>query len=199
MDSRNHWEKIFETRSDDQKSWFEDYPHRSMKFITDAGLTKDAAIIDVGGGDSKLVDALLNTGYTNITVLDISVKAIENAKNRLGKQSENVKWIISDVFDIDYSKNYDCWHDRAVFHFVTKPEKVNRYIQIMADSVKASGTLIIGTFGENGPEKCGGLPVMRYSQESLVKTLSYFFIKFIALKKCILPLLIFPRLSHFAY
>lgn len=177
MDQKNHWEKVFETKSDDQKSWFEDYPHRSMKFITDAGLTKDAAIIDVGGGDSKLVDALLDEGYTNITVLDISAKAIENAKKRLGKLSKSVRWIVSDVFNIDISNGYDCWHDRAVFHFVTETEKVNKYIQIMANSVKPTGTLIIGTFAKNGPEKCSGLPVMRYSQESLVKTLGAFFHK----------------------
>ena len=174
---RNHWEKVFETKSDSQKSWFEDYPHTSMKFISDAGLSKDASIIDVGGGDSKLVDALLGAGYTNITVLDISEKAIENAKERLGNRAEIVKWIVADVFDIDFASNYDCWHDRAVFHFVTEPEKVNRYIQIMADAVKSTGTLIVGTFAEDGPEKCSGLPAMRYTQVSLVKALSNYFHK----------------------
>ncbi len=130
--SKKHWEKVFTDKTNTQKSWFEEYPHTSMKFIADAGLAKDAAIIDVGGGDSKLADALLDAGYTNITILDISVTAIENAKMRLGTRSEKVTWIISDVLDIVFSKKYDCWHDRAVFHFVTQPEKVDRYIQIMA-------------------------------------------------------------------
>ncbi len=150
-----------------------------MKFIADVGLPKDAAIIDVGGGDSKLVDALLNEGYTNITILDISSTAIENAKKRLCKRSETITWIAADAFDIDFSKQYDCWHDRAVFHFVTEPKKADCYIQIMADSVKSSATLIIGTFAENGPEKCSGLQVIRYSQEALVKILVPVFTKFI--------------------
>jgi len=169
----------FTNKTDSQKSWFEDYPHTSIKFIADAGLAKDAAIIDVGGGDSKLVDALLTGGYTNVTVLDISAKAVENAKKRLGKRSETVKWIVSDVLGMMSDKDYDCWHDRAVFHFVTEPKKIDRYIQIMADSVKSSATLIIGTFAENGPEKCSGLQVIRYSQEALVKILVPVFTKFI--------------------
>ncbi len=174
---QGHWENVFKTKADTQKSWFENYPHTSMKFIIDAGLSKGAAIIDVGGGDSTLVDALLDAGYTNITVLDISAIAIENAKNRLGNQSKNVTWIISDVFDINFIKKFDCWHDRAAFHFVTDPQKVERYVQIMADSVEISGTLIVGTFSDSGPENCSGLPVMRYSQESLIKTLTTYFCK----------------------
>ena len=174
MTTKNHWENVFTDKTDNQKSWFEDYPNTSMKFIADAGLAKDAAIIDVGGGDSKLVDALLNGGYTNVTVLDISAKAVENAKKRLGKRSETVKWIVSDVLDMMSNKDYDCWHDRAVFHFVTEPKKVDQYIQIIANSVKPTGSLIKGTFGENGPEKCSGLQVLRYSEESLVKALSIF-------------------------
>ncbi len=128
-ETRLHWENIFASKTDQQKSWFEEFPHTSMKFITDAGLSKQASIIDLGGGDSKLVDALLDEGYTNITVLDISEKAIENVKKRLGKRAENVKWIVADVFDMDFAKKYDCWHDRAVFHFMTEPEKVDKYIQ----------------------------------------------------------------------
>jgi 2-polyprenyl-3-methyl-5-hydroxy-6-metoxy-1,4-benzoquinol methylase len=120
-----------------QKSWFEDYPRTSMKFISDAGLPEEASIIDVGGGGSKLVDALLDEGYVNITVLDICERAIENAKERLGKRAENINWIAADVFDLDIRKNYDCWHDKAVFHFVTEREKVDRYIQIMADKLKS--------------------------------------------------------------
>ncbi len=148
-----------------------------MKFIADAGFLKDAAIMDVGGGDSKLVDALLDSGYTNITVLDISSTAIENAKKRLGKRIETITWIVTGAFDFDFSKQYDCWHDRAVFHFVTEPKKVDQYIQIMANSVKPTGSLIIGTFGENWPEKCSGLQVLRYSQGALVKILSACFHK----------------------
>jgi 2-polyprenyl-3-methyl-5-hydroxy-6-metoxy-1,4-benzoquinol methylase len=197
--SKNHWENIFTNKADNQKSWFEDYPYTSMKFIYDAGLPKDAAIIDVGGGDSKLVDALLDAGYTNITVLDISAKAVENAKKRLGKRSETVKWIVSDVLDMMSNKDYDCWHDRTVFHFVTEPKKIDQYIQIMANSVKPTGSLIIGTFGENGPEKCSGLQVLRYSQAILVKALSIFFHKVYCIEKHITLLLILHRLLHSAY
>lgn len=175
--AKSHWENIFKTKSDDQKSWFEDYPHTSMKFIRDAGLPKDAAILDVGGGDSRLVDALLDEEYTNVTVLDISAQAIENAKQRLGKRSELVRWIVADVAAVQFDTSFDCWHDRAVFHFVTEQNEVENYIQMMAKAVKPTGALIIGTFAEGGPEKCSGLPVKRYSQEALVKALQLFFRK----------------------
>lgn len=175
--SKNHWENIFKTKSDKQKSWFEDYPHTSMKFIRNAGLAKDAAILDVGAGDSKLVDALLDEGYTNITVLDISAQAIENAKRRLRERSEMVRWIVSDVAAVQFDAPFDCWHDRAVFHFVTEPNEIESYIHNMAKAVKPTGALIVGTFAETGPEKCSGLPVKRYSQEALVRTLQSFFRK----------------------
>lgn len=181
MNSQAHWEKVFVQKSDSEKSWYQGYPGTSVDFIEETDLRRDAAIIDVGGGDSRLVDALLEKGYTNITVLDISAAAINNAKNRLGEKAEQVHWVVSDILDFVPDRQYDCWHDRAVFHFVTEREKIHRYVRLMKDTIRGQGVLIIGTFAENGPEKCSGLPVQRYSPASLGETLGAAFEKI----KCI--------------
>ena len=139
MTTKTHWENVFTDKTDNQKSWFEDYPHTSMKFISDAGLAKDAAIIDVGGGESKLVDALLNGGYTNVTVLDISAKAIERAKERLGNKASKVHWIVSDITDFEPPVQFDFWHDRAAFHFLTTEEKIYKYVSTAEDAIKRAG------------------------------------------------------------
>ncbi len=138
-----------------------------MKFIADAGLAKDAAIIDVGGGESKLVDALLNGGYTNVTVLDISAKAIERAKERLGNKASKVHWIVSDITDFEPPVQFDFWHDRAAFHFLTTEEKIYKYVSTAEDAIKRAGYLILGTFSENGPIKCSGLAIKQYSEASM--------------------------------
>jgi 2-polyprenyl-3-methyl-5-hydroxy-6-metoxy-1,4-benzoquinol methylase len=181
MRQKQHWEKVFETKTDSEKSWFQSYPETSVQFIKELNIAKDAAIIDVGGGDSYLVDALLQEGYRDITVLDISEKALQNAQKRLGKNADKVKWIQSDVLHFHPVKKYDCWHDRAVFHFVTDNHEINNYKDQIADSVREEGKLIVGTFSEKGPEKCSGLPVHRYSQQQLADTLSENFRKI----KCI--------------
>ncbi len=167
MNDQSHWDKVFTHKSDNEKSWFQDYPATSMEFIEALPLAKDAAIIDVGGGDSRLPDALLAKGYTDITVLDISATAIENARERLGEKANQVTWIVGNILEFVPSRQYDCWHDRAVFHFVTQPGQIQHYTQLMESAVRHEGSLIIGTFGENGPEKCSGLPVKRYSQAML--------------------------------
>jgi len=171
MDKRAHWDKIFSYKSDYEKSWFESYPATSIAFIEELNLAKDAAIIDVGGGDSRLADALLKNGYSDITVLDISAAAIQNARRRLGKNAERVQWIVGDILEFEPSRHYDCWHDRAVFHFVTQPDSIRRYRRLMENSILPHGALIIGTFAEDGPEKCSGLPVKRYSQNTLTSLL----------------------------
>jgi SAM-dependent methyltransferase len=130
------------------------------------GLTKTANIIDIGGGDSKLVDFLLDEGFLNITVLDISTKAIDMAKQRLGNKAKIVKWVVSDIIDFQPETTFDIWHDRATFHFLTTNEQIAKYIDIARNSV--SGFIIIGTFSINGPEKCSGLPIERYSEEKLI-------------------------------
>ncbi len=181
MPQKQHWEKVFETKADSEKSWFQPFPETSVQFIKDLNIPKDAAIIDVGGGDSYLADVLLQEGYKDITVLDISAKALQNARKRLGKKANRIKWVESDVLNFHPEKKYDCWHDRAVFHFVTDKKDITAYKKQIAGSVKDEGKLIVGTFSEKGPEICSGLPVHRYSQQQLTNTLSRNFKKI----KCI--------------
>ena len=175
--TKSHWENVFASKSDQQKSWFEEVPYTSMRLIKELGISRGAAIIDVGGGDSHLVDALLENGFDNISVLDISEKALQNAKRRLGQKADKIKWIVSDVLNFLPEHPYDLWHDRAVFHFITNATEINTYLSKMAATVNDGGNLILATFSENGPKQCSGLPVMRYSQESMVQLLAPFFQK----------------------
>lgn len=177
MTQRNHWDKIFGEKIDHQKSWFQSYPAISIRFIEELNLAKDAPIIDVGGGDSLLVDALIEKGYTDITVLDISEVAIANAQRRLGNKVHLVTWVISDILDFQPVRNYACWHDRAVFHFVTDHQSIGHYTTLMKRALKDGGALVIGTFAEDGPEKCSNLPVQRYSQKALTNLLQPSFTK----------------------
>lgn len=177
MNTKTHWENVFASRSDKQKSWYEEFPYSSMRLITELPIKKEASIIDVGGGDSHLVDALLKNGYTNITVLDVSEKALQNAQRRLGPKANKVKWIVSDVLNFIPGHSYDLWHDRAAFHFITNATEIQFYLKKMAASVNEGGNLILATFSENGPEKCSGLPVKRYSQQSMIRLLAPVFKK----------------------
>ena len=161
----NHWETVYETNNHDQVSWTQDVPKTSLEFIHSFSLDKNFEIIDIGGGDSKLVDYLLDEGFKNITVLDISAKALEKAKNRLGKKGEKVNWIVTDITEFVPTKTYDIWHDRATFHFLTTPEQIEKYLQIARKAIK--GYLIIGTFSVNGPMKCSGLDIIQYGGNEL--------------------------------
>lgn len=174
MQNKKHWEKIFESKEDVQKSWYQDFPVTSIQFFKELNIPKSAAIIDVGGGDSRLVDALLEEGYTNITVLDISAIALKKAKTRLGSKVEKVKWIEADVLDFSPSEKYDFWHDRAVFHFVIDEKDIEKYKRVMYNSVEQKGHVVIATFSPAAPESCSGLLVKRYSEQELVKTVSPF-------------------------
>ena len=162
---KTHWETVYETKEPNQVSWTQEIPKTSLDFIKDFNLLKNAKIIDVGGGDSKLVDFLLDECYTNITVLDISAKALEKARMRLGKKAESVTWIVSDITEFEPTTKYDLWHDRAAFHFLTSKAEKKKYFEIVEKSVE--GYLILGTFSENGPKKCSGLDIQQYSEESL--------------------------------
>ena len=162
---KNHWETVYETKSPDQVSWTQEIPKTSLAFIHSFNLDKKAKIIDIGGGDSKLVDFLLDEGYENITVLDISEKAIEKAKERLGVKANKVNWIVSDIIEFVPKETYDVWHDRAAFHFLTTIDQIEKYIETARKSV--SGYMTIGTFSENGPKKCSGLDIKQYSEETL--------------------------------
>ena len=154
---KNHWDGIYETKNPDQLSWIQEVPKTSLDFIHSFGLAKTAQIIDVGGGDSKLVDHLLEEGFENITVLDISYKALDRTKKRLGDKARNVNWVVSDITEYEPHINFDLWHDRATFHFLTKHEQVSMYLETARKFV--TGFLTIGTFSEMGPEKCSGLQI----------------------------------------
>src|SRR5690606_34717665 len=164
---KNHWENIYETKTLKEVSWYQPTPETSLEFIQKMKLSKDAAIIDIGGGDSFLVDHLLDLGFSNISVLDISEKAIERAQKRLGTKAGLVKWIITDITEFKTKEKYGFWHDRAAFHFLTNQEDVKKYIEIAENSLNQNGVLFIGTFSENGPKKCSGIEIKQYSEESL--------------------------------
>jgi SAM-dependent methyltransferase len=165
--NKNHWENVYETKNPDQVSWTQERPITSLDFIHSFALEKDAKIIDIGGGDSNLVDFLLDEGYENITVLDISEKALEKAKERLGKKAEKIKWIVSDILEFEPTESYDLWHDRAAFHFLTSTEQISKYVEIAEQSIRRF--MILGTFSKNGPTKCSGLEISQYDENSMTK------------------------------
>ena len=164
---KKHWETVYETKNPNQVSWTQEIPKTSLNLIHSFNINKNAKIIDIGGGDSKLVDFLLDEGFQNITVLDISQKAIEKAQLRLGEKAKKVNWIVSNITDFKPTTQYDVWHDRAAFHFLTSQEQINKYLEIVKNVV--SGYLIIGTFSENGPLKCSGLEIKQYSKETITE------------------------------
>jgi SAM-dependent methyltransferase len=164
---KKHWETVYETKNPDQVSWTQEIPKTSLNLIHSFNLSKSAKIIDIGGGDSKLVDFLLEEGFENITVLDISQRAIEKAQLRLGSKANKINWIVSDITQFIPTSQYDIWHDRAAFHFLTSENDIDKYVEIVKNSV--SKYIIIGTFSENGPQKCSGLEIKQYSQETLTK------------------------------
>jgi len=168
--SKAHWEHVYETKTPNEVSWTQTVPQTSLNFIRGLNISKDAKIIDIGGGDSNLVDHLLDDGYKNISVLDISEAALNRAKARLGSKADLVTWIVSEITEFKPSETYDVWHDRAAFHFLTTPQQISSYISITREAV--SRNLIIGTFSENGPEKCSGLPVNRYAESQLEQVMS---------------------------
>jgi SAM-dependent methyltransferase len=163
--NKTHWDNVYKTKSPNQVSWTQAVPKTSLDFIHSFGVDKSAKIIDIGGGDSNLVDYLLEEGFENITVLDISKKALAKAKKRLGDKGKNIQWIVSDVTKFTPTTTYDVWHDRATFHFLTTAEDIATYMDAARKAVV--GYLTIGTFSEEGPEKCSGLAIKKYSEEKL--------------------------------
>ena len=170
-----HWEKVYQTNTLDKVSWTQPVPQTSLDFIHSFHLSKTSKIIDIGGGDSKLVDYLLEEGFEDITVLDISGAALEKAKTRLGSKSSQVKWIVSDITVFKPEEFYDLWHDRATFHFLTEENQIATYLDIAGKAI--TNYLVIGTFLKNGPEKCSGLPVKQYSEIQLQNQLKKDFTK----------------------
>ena len=168
MENRKaHWENVFATKTETEVSWFQSYPKTSVEFLELFDLPLSANIIDVGGGDSYFVDALIEKGYKNITVLDISANAIDRAKLRLEKNADKVNWIVSDILEFQPTIKFDFWHDRAAFHFLTDDEKINKYVSIAENAINKNGYLILGTFSENGPTKCSGLEIKQYTEASM--------------------------------
>lgn len=164
---RRHWNKVYNTKEEDEVSWFQPYPKTSMAFVELLNLPLYANIIDIGGGDGHFVDALLDKGYQNIYVLDISPVAIEKAQQRLGTKASKIQWIVSDVTEFEPPVQFDLWHDRAAFHFLTSEDKIYKYVSIAEDAIKKDGYLVLGTFSENGPKKCSGLEIKQYSEVSM--------------------------------
>jgi SAM-dependent methyltransferase len=178
---KDHWEKIYRIKKPEELSWTEEIPHTSLEFIHSFKLSKTARIIDVGGGDSRLVDFLLDENFEDITVLDISGQALERAMKRLGDRAAKVKWLEQDITRYDPDTMFDVWHDRATFHFLTTNEQITQYLSIAKQGIRHAGYAIVGTFSENGPEKCSGLPIRQYSEQALIAELSSGFEKL----KCI--------------
>jgi ubiquinone/menaquinone biosynthesis C-methylase UbiE len=168
MQSKEHWEHVYSTKSEGSVSWFQKHAHQSVQLIGSTGASKAAHIIDVGGGASTLVDDVLAGGYQHITVLDLSEAALAASRARLGDRASCVNWLAGDITRIELPRHaFDVWHDRAVFHFLTSPEQRAAYVGAVLRSVKPGGHVIVATFADDGPDKCSGLPVMRYSADEL--------------------------------
>lgn len=168
---QDHWEKLYTTKSESQVSWFQETPAPSLELIALAGAVRSSAIIDIGGGASRLVDSLVSQGYEDVTVLDLSTAALASARSRLGDKANQVTWIAADVNTWEPSRPYDVWHDRAAFHFLTDQKDQMAYVDRLRRALRVGGHAIIGTFAPDGPERCSGLMVSRYDANSLAATL----------------------------
>lgn len=174
FDAKEHWENIYQTKKSDEVSWYQEKPKTSLSLIYETNVDKDAKIIDVGAGASKLVDNLLALSFRNITILDVSSTALDKVKKRLGDKANKVKWIASDLREFETNDKYDLWHDRAVIHFLTDEEDIKKYVELARRYLKLNGFLIVSTFSEKGPKKCSGLDIKQYSEDSVKKLFSDF-------------------------
>jgi 2-polyprenyl-3-methyl-5-hydroxy-6-metoxy-1,4-benzoquinol methylase len=168
MDVKTHWDKVYAIKAPESVSWYRAHLETSLALVERAAEARSASIIDIGGGESTLVDDLLLRGYKSLTVLDVSQTAIEVTKKRLGSAAEQVRWLVGDILEIELEPHaYDLWHDRAVFHFLTTPERRLAYVRQVTRAIKPGGHVIVSTLGPEGPAICSGLEVMRYDAESL--------------------------------
>jgi SAM-dependent methyltransferase len=168
VNPRQHWEHVYRTKRPTEVSWYAPHLETSLRLIEDAAPGRDAAIIDVGGGEATLVDDLLDHGYRHVSILDVSATALDVAKDRLGERAAGVEWLCGDVLTSPIPRHkYDVWHDRAVFHFLTAPKDRAAYVQQVTRAVKPGGHVIVATFGPEGPSKCSGLEVVRYGPDAL--------------------------------
>ncbi|MEO8486868.1 MAG: class I SAM-dependent methyltransferase [Betaproteobacteria bacterium] len=168
MEAKAHWEQVYQTKRPDEVSWYRSHLDISLELVQDAAPARDSQIIDVGGGESTLVDDLLALNYTNVHVLDLSPTALAVTRDRLGRLSSHAKWLTGDVTSFPFSRHqFDVWHDRAVFHFLTAGEDRANYVAQVARAVKPGGHVVVATFGPEGPQQCSGLNVMRYEADGL--------------------------------
>lgn len=168
---KDHWERVYEEKAEDELSWHQDVPTVSLELAELAGLTADWSVVDIGGGTSRFVECMAGLGVDDLTVVDLSRTALDANRKSLGAHGASVKWVATDVTTWDPGRQFDLWHDRAVFHFLVEPEDRHAYIDRLLRSLKHGAFAIIGTFAPDGPDKCSGLPVARYSPESLGATL----------------------------
>lgn len=172
---QSHWQNVYTKKGENEVSWFQESPAPSLELIAQVGATPASAIIDIGGGASRLVDNLADRGFQDVTVLDLSEAALEAAKGRLGKRAGGINWIVADATIWEPQKAYDIWHDRAAFHFLTEDRDRAAYVARLERALKVGGYAIIATFALDGPERCSGLPVVRYDPASLGQTLGHMF------------------------
>ena len=168
---RQHWEKVWSGSGHANKSWFQETPRISLQLIGRSGVSPDQPLIDIGGGASRLVDHLLDRGYRDLTVLDLSAAALDHARRRLGERAGGVSWIVGDVTTFQPGRKYALWHDRAAFHFLVSASDRKAYGEVMRTSLQPDGQAIIGTFAPDGPVKCSGLDIVRYDAGSLMAEL----------------------------
>ncbi len=162
MNKQEHWEQVYKSKDTDRVSWYEPTPDTSLSLISSLELSPDSAIIDIGGGNSNLTKELLSRGYTDLTVLDISSHALEQTKDRLGDQGDQVRWIVSDILRFVPQRRYDVWHDRAAFHFLNETQEVEQYLSVASQAIGEGGYLVISMFSTSGPDRCSGLHVRQY-------------------------------------
>ncbi|MDF0716664.1 class I SAM-dependent methyltransferase [Muricauda sp. 334s03] len=165
--TKKHWEEVYTGKSDEEVSWFEGKPSTSLDIIASLDLPKDSSIIDIGGGNSNLISHLLENGYNNLSILDISENALQRTKSKLGKSAAKVQWINSDILNFEPTQDFELWHDRATFHFFTREEDILKYIDILGRSLKTGAYFILATFSTTGPKRCSGLEITQYSPEKL--------------------------------
>ncbi len=170
-EKREHWEKVYSERQADEVSWYQRHPEFSLELIRATGISLDAALIDVGGGASRLIDSLLEKGYSDLSVLDIAAAALQQTQQRLGPISQRVTWLEGDVTRFRATRPYALWHDRAVFHFLTAAEERQRYLEVLKAALPPGGHLIMATFAPDGPTHCSNLPVERYDAPRIEATL----------------------------